>query len=109
MSNGNGGNNCGKFVRQGERIYVYDTKDEERAKADPGLKIGPIAVYSLSEYRDRVVAVQLTGNARYMFDRPEQHESLSDDEMQSIATHAGSGALNLRHFQHDGAEVTARQ
>lgn len=112
MSNGTGGNGCVEVVynfdRHGEWYWLLDTKDNDRSNPEAGL-VGPLAVYSAQEYAERLEKVELSGDARAMFDAPEQYKSLNPTEMAALAAYTEAGVLAVKNFIDAGHSVIARE
>lgn len=100
MSNGNGGNNCGEFVRNGNFIYVLDTKDiydskDGKAKS----KLGPLAIIHIDEFAKRADALAMqflkgdTTNISPMLNE-EQAETMNAGERYAMGRYAVAGLLN---------------
>jgi hypothetical protein len=109
MSNGNGGNNCGKIMRSGNTMFFMDTKMEDSKDKKHYGTSGLLAVMEVAEYEERLAKVKETKDARHFFNSPEQHETLDQKEMTALAAYAGERMLDTEVFAEDLTAITARR
>jgi hypothetical protein len=86
---------CVEVARSGGHVYLIDTKD---------LTLGPLAIYSLDEYAQRVHDAYWSRDPLEMFATPEQHNTLTDEEIGMLGSHIGAMALQQLA---DGGTITA--